>query len=71
MPLASPPPCPGHSLDTVPICLQGALELTEQGVSWDTQQLNVWVLCAHLKIKPEALGDFLWVCVIDDGNFPY
>lgn len=27
--------------------------------------------CAHLEIKHKVFWDFLWVCIIDDGNFPY
>lgn len=76
MPLASPPPywtLPGHC----PHLSSGS-----PGADWAGSKLGntvaeclgsvctqVW--CPHLKIKPEAFGDFLWVCVIDDGNFPY
>lgn len=72
------PPSGGHSLDTVPLCPQGARELTEQGVSQEHRSGRMSglhdhtsVCCPRLKIKHKVFGGFLWVCIINDGNFPY
>lgn len=56
-----PHPCSGHSLDTVPVCPQGRTA---------AERLHARAL-TRLPAPSQVLLDFLWVCIIDDSNFPY
>lgn len=62
-PWPRPHPCSGPCLDTVPVCPQGrtAAECLREHVCWLTRLLS----------PSRVFLDFLWVCIIDDGNFPY
>lgn len=70
-------PFRGRSLDTVPSVFRESRSQAVRELSQDTQWLNGWAhgcphaCCPHLKIKHKVFLDFLWVCIIDDGNFPY